>query len=61
MSIPKKCALKLVFFNTKKFEKDSDDFWPRKLTLEVKFWHFLTACHYSKIENSKFNNFLWVC
>ena len=47
-----KCPPKLVFFNEKKVEKDSDDFWPRKLTLEVKFWHFLTACHYSKIQNS---------
>ena len=32
----------------------------RILTLKVKFWHFLTACH-SLIQNSKFNHFLWVC
>ena len=41
----KKCAPKLVFINEKKIEKNSDDFWHRKLTLKVKFWHFLTACH----------------
>ena len=29
----------LVFFNEKKIEKDSDDFWHRKLTLKVKHWH----------------------
>ena len=36
-----KCAPKLVFFYEKKNEKDSDDFRHRKLTLTVKFWHFL--------------------
>ena len=39
----KKCAPKLVFFYEKKVEKDSDDFWHRKLTLKVKSCHFLTA------------------
>ena len=29
----------------KKIQKDSDDFWHRK------FWHFLTACHYSNSPN----------
>ena len=29
----KKHAPKLVFFNEKKYEKDSNDFWQRKLTL----------------------------
>ena len=43
MSIYKKCALKLVFFNEKKIDKDSDDFCCRKLTVKVKFWHFLTS------------------
>ena len=38
----KKCAPKLVFFKEKN-EKDLDDFLPRKLTLKVKLWHFLTA------------------
>ena len=28
-----------MFFN----ETKADDFWNRKLTLKVKFWHFLTA------------------
>ena len=36
----KKCAPKLLLFNEKRSEKDSDDFRHRKLTLEVKFWHF---------------------
>ena len=27
-------------------------FGHRKLTLKVKFWHFLTACHLSKTQNS---------
>ena len=40
-----KCAAKLVFFNEKN-EKDSDDFWHRKLTLKVKFWHFATPPNY---------------
>ena len=42
MSIKKKCAPKLVLFNEKKIENDSDDFGHRKLTLKVKYWHFLT-------------------
>ena len=29
-------------FQWKKIEKDSENFWLRKLTLNVKFWHFLT-------------------
>ena len=45
-----------MFFNEKKNEKDSDDFWHRKLTLKVKFWDFLTL-----IQNSKLDNFFWVC
>ena len=48
----KKCAPELVFFNENKIEKDSDDHWQRKLTLKVKFWHFLTARHKSKTQNS---------
>ena len=32
-------------------EKDSDDFWLRKLTLKVKFLYFLTAPHYSNFQN----------
>ena len=48
----KKCAPKLVFFNEKKIEEDFDDFWRRKLTWKVKFWHFLTAPHYTSSQNS---------
>ena len=33
----KKCAPKLVFFNEKKIEKVSDDFWHRKFTLKVQY------------------------
>ena len=46
-----KCAPELIFFNEKKIQKDSDDFWHRKLTLKVKFWYFLTAPHYSNFQN----------
>ena len=49
MRIAKKCALIFVFFNEKKIKKDLDDFWHRKLTLKVKFWHQL----------AKFNDFIW--
>ena len=37
----KKHAPKLIFFNEKKIEKDSDNFWHRKLTLKVRNWLFL--------------------
>ena len=37
----KKCGPKLIFFNEKKIQKDSNDFWHRKLTLKVRFRHFL--------------------
>ena len=48
----KKCAPKLIFFNEKKNEKDWDDFCRRKLTLKVKFWHFLTPPHQPNSQNS---------
>ena len=35
-----------------KTQKDSDDFWHRKLTLKVRFCHFLIALHYSNLQNS---------
>ena len=58
----KKCAPKLIFFNEKKIEKDSDNFWHRKLTLKVTFWsHFDTFDTSPLTQFSKFNNFLWVC
>ena len=47
MSIAKKCSW-IGIIQWKK-EKDSDDFWHRKLTLKVKLWHFLTARQNSKI------------
>ena len=43
---------KLVFFNEKKIKKDSDDFWHRKLTLKVKFGHFLTPRQYTNSQIS---------
>ena len=50
------------YSSMKKNEKDSDNFWHRKLTLNVKFWHFWALFDTSPlIPFSKFNNFLWVC
>ena len=53
MSITKNVLL-ISYSSMKKNQKVSDDFWCRKLTLKVKFWHFLTPPHCT-------NNFLWVC
>ena len=53
-NVKKKCAPKLVFFNEKKIEKDSDDFWRRKLTFKV-FWHFLTPPHYTNSQMKWFS------
>ena len=39
----KKCGPELIFFSEKKIQKDSNDFWHRKLTLKVRFRHFLTT------------------
>ena len=39
------------YSSMKKKQKASDDFWPIKLTLKVKFWHFLTPpilCQFEK-------------
>ena len=38
----KKWPPKLIFLNFSFFWKNSVDFWHRKLTLKVWFWHFLT-------------------
>ena len=58
----KKCAPKLIFFNEKKIEKDSDNFWYRKLTLKVKRLGDFALFDTSPLTQfSKFNNFLWVC
>ena len=48
----KKCAPKLIFFNEKKIEKDSDNFIHRELTLNVNIWHFLTPPHIPNSQNS---------
>ena len=50
----KKCAPKLVIFNKKEIEKDSDDFWHKKLTLKAKFWPLLTA-HQTSYNHNKFS------
>ena len=58
----KKCAPKLIFFNEKKIEKDSDDFWYRKLTFKVKRLGDFALFDTSPLTQfSKFNNILWVC
>ena len=58
----KKCAPKLIFFNEKKIEKDSDNFWYRKLTLKVKRLGDFALFNTSPLTRfSKFNSFLWVC
>ena len=51
MSIPKN-VLHNSYSSMKKKQKDSDDFWRRKLTLKVKFRHFLTPPHYTNSQNS---------
>ena len=38
----------MIFTNEKK-KKKSVDFWPQKLTLKVRFWHFLSNCHSSTV------------
>ena len=38
-----KCAPRLIFFYNFFFHKDSDDFSRWKLTLKIRFWHFLTS------------------
>ena len=42
MSVKKKVFLN-SYSSMKKYQKDSDDFWRWKLTLKIRFWHFLTA------------------
>jgi hypothetical protein len=55
----KKCAPKLIFFNGKKIEKDSDNFLYRKVTLKVKrFGDFALFDTSPLTQFSKFNNFL---
>ena len=40
------------YYFMKKNKKNWDDFWNRKLTLKVKFWHLLTPPHYTNFQNS---------
>ena len=42
----------LVFVQNKHRGKDPDDLWHRRLTLKVKFWHFLTLPHFTNSQNS---------
>ena len=44
----KKWSPKLIFLNEFFFWKNSVDFWHWKLTLKVRFWHFLTNRNSSK-------------
>ena len=48
----------LLNWYSKKKKKNSDDFWHRKLTLIVKFWHGLTPPHYTNSQNSVCWSFL---
>ena len=58
----KKWAPKLIFFNEKKIEKDSDNFWYRKLTLKVgRLSDFALFDTSPLVQFSKFKNFLLVC
>ena len=48
----KKCP-KLIFFNEKKIEKDSDNFWRRKLTFKVRNCHFSIAWFRAEVDLTK--------
>ena len=45
---------KLIFFNKNKIEKDSDNFWHRKLTLKVRKWLFLIAWFRAGVDLTKY-------
>ena len=56
------CTLIDILQWKKKIEKDSDNFWYRKLTLNVKRLGDFALFGTSPLTQfSKFNNFLWVC
>ena len=40
------------FSMKKKIQEDPDDFLHRKMTLKVKFWHFLTPPYYTNSQSS---------
>ena len=48
----KKCSPKFKFLDEFFFWKNSVDFWHRKLTLKVQFWHFLRPWHYVNLQNT---------
>ena len=50
----KKHAPKLIFFNEKKIEKDSDNFWHRKLTLKVRNRLFSIAWFRAGVDLTKY-------
>ena len=54
-NVPLDCYSSTIFFY-----KDSDDFWRWKLTLKIRFWHFMTAIfgHLTSLMK-KSNPFLW--
>ena len=62
MLITKNVLLNWYSSMKKKNEKDSDNFWYRKLTLKVERLGDLALFDTSPLTQfSKFNNFLWVC
>ena len=62
MSITKNVLLNWYSSMKKKIEKDSDNFWYRKLTLKVKrLGDFALFDTFPLTQFSKFKNFLWVC
>ena len=59
MSITKNVLLNW-YSSSKRNQKDLDDFWLWKLSLKIRFWHFLTAIfgHLTSLMK-KSNAFLW--
>ena len=55
----KKWSPKLIFLNEFFFEKIRLTFWHWKLTLKVRFWHFLTNCNSSKDFLKQYYDELW--
>ena len=49
----KKLAPKLIFFNEKKIEKDSDNFWHRKWKMKLRNWHFSIAWFRADVDLTK--------
>ena len=58
MSIRKNVLLNWYPSMKKKIEKDSDNFWRRKLTLKVRNWHFSVAWFRAEVDLPKIF-FLW--